>query len=584
MFSGAPSSVPVNDIYHQPTGYVFDVYSVDEYGNITNSSTDNIQITTSDPYAIPVTITALNSDGDSDGLASMKVIFHTAMSGVSVTAIDTSNAGIIGFTTPAFITTPGNPYGLQIIVPGAYVAAGSGGLNSSGTLWNNGVAGSPNDEVAGVPFPVSILACDEFGNFTSTSGNDYIVVSSTDKSQLAIPSDYPSNPVPVGVTLSSGIVEFTGELVSVGGQVLSLVDDSNNNMSAHTPAITADITCISPNSLDYLIIVNGVSNTNTSGAYVNVTAFPATFNVTVELVDPNTDTPIYGVANSFSLTPVLYGNETTLGDGKLTTKAGSFTGGSDVWTTTVETYNVAEAIQIRVADTSDTWTAQAIYSCEIIVGADPATATFTLTANPPNIQANTNSVISAHLVDGNGNPIANQLVNFYISQGTGALSTTTASTINPQNGTYQDASVDFTGAFVNGRTSIVGWFNTTAGPKWETATVSVSLVNPQDGILWNYPNPFRAGAEPTNISWLMTTPNPVTLDIYNLFGELVYKTSFTQQQIASLIQSEGNVVTIQWNGKNNKGQVVGNGGYIAIVSTTIDGLPKKMVRKIAVAK
>ncbi len=114
--------------------------------------------------------------------------------------------------------------------------------------------------------------------------------------------------------------------------------------------------------------------------------------------------------------------------------------------------------------------------------------------------------------------------------------------------------------------------------------MSVSLVDPIDGVVSNYPNPFRAGFESTNISWLMTTPNDVSVNIYNLFGDLVYKTSLTKQQVDSLIQNEGNVVTIQWNGKNNRGQVVGNGGYILIVNTIIDGLPKKMARKIAVAK
>jgi hypothetical protein len=96
----------------------------------------------------------------------------------------------------------------------------------------------------------------------------------------------------------------------------------------------------------------------------------------------------------------------------------------------------------------------------------------------------------------------------------------------------------------------------------------------------NYPNPFRAGAENTNISFYIPKPSDVDLKIYNLFGQLVLEKTYTQQEVTNMIAASGNMLTYVWNGKNSRGKIVGDGGYIAV----IEAGSVKYTRKIAVSK
>jgi len=117
--------------------------------------------------------------------------------------------------------------------------------------------------------------------------------------------------------------------------------------------------------------------------------------------------------------------------------------------------------------------------------------------------------------------------------------------------------------------------------QWEYVTVNVSLVDPVLGEVSNYPNPFRAGVESTNISYLLAEPSDVKIKIYNLFGDLVLSREFRSGQR----YAESGVMNVfPWDGLNDKGQAVGNGGYICVVEAVINGSNEKLIRKIAVRK
>ena len=107
----------------------------------------------------------------------------------------------------------------------------------------------------------------------------------------------------------------------------------------------------------------------------------------------------------------------------------------------------------------------------------------------------------------------------------------------------------------------------------------MSLVDPnvEDGIS-NYPNPFRAGTENTNISYWLDSDADVTVKIYNLFGDLVRSFEFNSGQAGG---RGGQITVVPWDGTNLKADVVGNGGYICVVEPAGGG---KLVRKIAVVK
>ncbi len=99
---------------------------------------------------------------------------------------------------------------------------------------------------------------------------------------------------------------------------------------------------------------------------------------------------------------------------------------------------------------------------------------------------------------------------------------------------------------------------------------SMSLTTDRD--ITNRPNPFRAGQEDTAILFKPTGSGTVTITIYDLYGDVVFS---DQRDVIAGVDE-----TYVWNGKNGKGRVVANGGYICRVF----GSSMDLRRKIAVVK
>jgi hypothetical protein len=108
-------------------------------------------------------------------------------------------------------------------------------------------------------------------------------------------------------------------------------------------------------------------------------------------------------------------------------------------------------------------------------------------------------------------------------------------------------------------------------------TFFVSAENTAEEGLVNYPNPFRAGQDLCYLEYVLTPEAGVRLTIYDMMGQRVYERSYSQGEVGG---SEG-LNRISWDGKNDDGEVVGNGGYVAVLE--VSGGPK-MKRKIAVKK
>jgi len=97
-----------------------------------------------------------------------------------------------------------------------------------------------------------------------------------------------------------------------------------------------------------------------------------------------------------------------------------------------------------------------------------------------------------------------------------------------------------------------------------------------DGVI-NRPNPFRAGKQNTYIEYNLKEPSNVTITIYDLFGQEVWRKSYrAEEKGGSKVNSE------PWDGRNLCGQVVGNGGYICRI--WIEKEKRQILRKIGVAK
>jgi flagellar hook assembly protein FlgD len=93
----------------------------------------------------------------------------------------------------------------------------------------------------------------------------------------------------------------------------------------------------------------------------------------------------------------------------------------------------------------------------------------------------------------------------------------------------------------------------------------------------NRPNPFRAGKEETLIEYNLNQPSNVTIAIYDLVGQEVWRKSYEAGENGG---REDN--SVPWDGKNLSGKVVANGGYICRIWVQREN--KYMVRKIAVVK
>lgn len=578
MVEGAPffpTGAVVNDETHSPSGYDFTIYACDAYGNIVENLPDlaahTVTVWSNDPYGIPVTPTTINWI---TGQQTVYLIFHTAQQGMYV-AGSTTYGGVEDYTTTTFTTLAGDPYGLQTLVPGLYVEQGSGYVN--GLRWNNGVTGSASTQISGGYFPITVQACDIYGN---------PVISPTN--YIRVYSNGPSSSTPrIGAEFygylgdsSPGKLTLTAQMIVGSSQFVQIVSDDLNPGNLQR---TLETTCI-PSiwvavgaSLEYQLIINGV----TYGTGTNSTTaicYPDTFSLTLNVIDSVSGYPVYGANNLFQFTPVLASNINITANGQLAVSNGNVSNGT--FTMNDQSYTRAERIRIKVSDPSPSPVLADRYSCIIDFGANSLNAVLSLRASPQNIRAGAISNIIATVADVGGNPVPNAMVFFEFLPGasTGIGDFAGTNTYNAITNEFGIATAPFTGGYLNGICHIQGTYYSSPIQATQT-TVNVSLIEPSAGIS-NYPNPFRAGFESTNISFLVTEAVDVNMKIYNLFGGLIYENTWTKEEIDAMIQLSGNMITLQWDGKNNRGKVVGNGGYICYITAGSE----KYSRKIAVRK
>jgi len=98
----------------------------------------------------------------------------------------------------------------------------------------------------------------------------------------------------------------------------------------------------------------------------------------------------------------------------------------------------------------------------------------------------------------------------------------------------------------------------------------------------NYPNPFKAGKQETTIIYDLEEDAKVTISIYDLLGELVRRIEIPK---GTPEKGERGTNRVSWNGKNERGRVVANGGYYCVMEAdTETGKHMKKTRKIMVIK
>jgi hypothetical protein len=101
-----------------------------------------------------------------------------------------------------------------------------------------------------------------------------------------------------------------------------------------------------------------------------------------------------------------------------------------------------------------------------------------------------------------------------------------------------------------------------------------------DEYAHNYPNPFRAGTEPTKICYFLKQNANVGIKIYDLGGRLVWSTEIGAGEPGGTGAPEGTWHEVAWNGRNDRGELVRNGIYLCRIQA---GSQSALI-KIAVAK
>ncbi len=81
------------------------------------------------------------------------------------------------------------------------------------------------------------------------------------------------------------------------------------------------------------------------------------------------------------------------------------------------------------------------------------------------------------------------------------------------------------------------------------------------GVPLNHPNPYDPGTGNTTIGYTLSKPANISLNIFDLSGNLIYKQAYTSAQEGG--KAGYNAVT--WDGKSTGGNYVGNGIYIFVI-------------------
>jgi hypothetical protein len=100
--------------------------------------------------------------------------------------------------------------------------------------------------------------------------------------------------------------------------------------------------------------------------------------------------------------------------------------------------------------------------------------------------------------------------------------------------------------------------------------IAAELATDRD--VTNRPNPFAAGREETTVIFRAAESGTVNIVFYTLYGDIVHS---AQKDVTA-----GATEQYVWDGRNGKGRVVGNGGYLC----RVHGAGLDLRRKIAVVK
>lgn len=510
---------------------------VDPYWNTVPGSQDGFVVMVSDSFAAMPDTVFLD-----DGLANFAVVFRSAGDHqIQITPFDAFD--LVSQSSDVVNVIPGPFARLVTLLPGEELLPGDTTTDPNA---GPGKMGTRVVQTVGIPFQVRVRATDAFFNPISAGPADLVGLFVTDAQATISPTETP---------LSGGAAVFDVTLRQGGNQVLRATDLSDGQIQESRDNVVE----VLAGGLHYLFSISTDSVTagepfdmqlsyrDGIGATV-VTANHVVHVSVVSAADPAAEAATISVP-SFNLEN---------GVRSLT-----------------ESIDLAGFYRLRLDD--DLGTAPAL-SEPLAVVPGPV-ATVALSRGQSEVGALEETTIEARLTDRVGNAIVGESILFEILLGNGSLSESEV-----VSGAGGVASVVFRG----GRVTETNTIQASAESVSATIDVVVNLTKSDftDGQVVNYPNPFGMESPVTRIDYYLAENADVDLRIFDLFGNLVWSRKISAGLVGARGRS-GNVHpnSIEWAGVNNRGQEVGNGGYILVARAVANGkqiMNKK--RKIVVLR
>lgn len=606
-----PATVAVFNNFGTPSaqtaGVVFniDAYSCDAYGNMIQYTDDDVTMTNTDRFApnqwhaSSNTYTAVAID-PLNGFAQFTLFkFHTRGT-ATITVADAEVATITAGTTPSLTVNPGPFFGLQILAPGQVAIEGSGNTNVGASYfpvplegWYSGVTPAEptaytypytaRAQLAGMYFQVTVQAVDIYGNFVPTAPNDTIKLT-TDANDG---SSRPNNSLPAYSALSAGKAYFDvvfGPLDAHAVKSILPTDDTNPNTAPidhDTPpngivganhSIT-QVQIAEATETQYEVVVNGIRQSDNVPVYIE--AWPSTFTVRVEVRYTGGTHEIVAASSSFLLEPFLnLSTPPTPGTGTLGQRTGLTSYGVATFDINndppnPQTYDRSETIFIRARDMNNQAYPMPGYSPEIRVRASTPTRiemtadTASYTWEDPvthvrevrySIEANKDCRVHAIAYDANNNRVTAYPISMVINS-----PAVTASYLGAPESDISDGNGEVYRTFYAGAQNLRHVLQATAGPATGTLVMNVN-VTASGGV---YPNPFNPLlGQGVHIDYPLERDANVKVAIYTLLGDLVWHKEFPAGDPDGGHESVNSII---WDGKNDSGVTVANGGYICVI-------------------
>jgi hypothetical protein len=511
--------------------------AVDSYWNLISNRTDTLTIAVTDSFAILPDIVKFEN-----GFTEIPITFRTA-NRHQIIANFVNPKSFAEAKSDTLQIFPNVFTQLLLLLPGEQLLPGD---NENDPLKTPGRIGQALKQTSGLPFNVEILAVDNYWNQVVDSPSDKIHLFTTDN--LAKIS-------PIDTVLQRGKAWFSVTLTQGGNQVLRAINDSNAQIRTSLDGVVGVLV----GGLHYEVVLS-------------TDKIAAGYEFNMQIFYKNGIGELVASANHLVHLSLVNANDVSQTLGTLNNNSFDLQGGSRI---IKQIINSVGLVRIKVEDEIGT---QPAYSDPLEVFAGDVTS-IQIDAPRSEIRGLEEVTLSAKLADHAGNPVSNYEVQFSVISGSGELKQPTG---------LSDPEGMVSVGFKAGRISelnIVRAQVDTIFADFEILTNLTPSTQP-DGIPVNYPNPFGVESDFTSIDYYLAEDADVTLQIYDLFGNFVWSKNISAGTPGGLGRSNSSTPnSVPWQGLNDQGQKVGNGGYILVAIAVANGKTiMNAQRKIAVLR